>query len=291
MEEQSYYYYANVGMCNRRSDEKPLTVNCTGCQYCRRKFDNNNSTGRKDYYLQYMIDGELTICAEGKSGAFKEGDFIIWEAEKPFCYGNARPDLQKYLWIHFTGYHAARLLSDLGLTMGKLYHTNPTKAKKEYIYGLFRGLFDEFSGRRQGMEEAAAGFLTNILVSLMREAEKVNVGTKRKLNTVSYLHTHYRENTSIGELAAIEHLSVSRYREVFKNQTGMSPVDYRTALRISNACRLLLQTDLTATEIASDCGYSDVFFFMRIFKRKTGMTPGEYRNMSSDVKSASEGER
>ena len=165
--------------------------------------------------------------------------------------------------------------------MGKLYHTSPSEKKRAYIFELFRGMFDEFSNRRQGMEEACAGFLTNILVSLTREAEKVSVGKKRRLSTVSYLHIHYRENTSIAELAAMEHLSVSRYREVFKNQTGMSPVDYRTALRISNACRLLLQTDLTVAEIAADCGYSDVFFFMRLFKRKTGVTPGEYRIMGA----------
>lgn len=277
MEEQSYYLFPRSEMCNRKSTEKPLMVNCTGCQYCRRKFDNNNRVGRKDYYLQYLIDGELTVCPDNEILPFKKGDFIIWESEKPFRYGNTNPNTQKYLWIHFTGFHAARLISDLGLTMGKLYHTNPTEKKKEYILDLFRGLFDEFSNRRPGMEEACTGFLTNILVSLMRETEKVSIGKKRKLITVSYLHTHYKENTSVNELAAMEHLSVSRYREVFRRHTGLSPVDYRTAIRLGNACRLLLQTDLTVEEIASDCGYSDVFFFIRIFKKKNGMTPGKYR--------------
>ena len=277
MEEQSYFIFPRGEMCNRMSTEKPLMINCTGCQYCRRIFDNNNLVGRKDYYLQYIIEGELTVCTDNEILPFKAGDFIIWEAEKPFRYGNTNPNIQKYLWVHFTGFHAARLISELGLSMGKLYHTSPSEKKKEYILDLFRGMFDEFSNRRQGMEEACAGFLTNILVALVREAEKVSIGRRRKLNTVPYLHTHYRDNTSIAELAAMEHLSVSRYREVFKNQTGMSPVDYRTALRISNACRLLLQTDLTVAEVADDCGYSDVFFFMRLFKRKNGVTPGEYR--------------
>jgi len=284
MEDQSYYLYPKSNECNRKSTEKPLMVNCTGCQHCKRKFDNNNLLGRKDYYLQYLIDGELTVYPGGESMPFRVGDFIVWEAGKPYRYGNVLPKNAVYLWVHFTGFHAAQLISDLGLTMGKLCHTNSTQKKKDYILSLFEALFAEFSNRRPGMEEACSGLLTTVLVSLTRETEKVNSGKKRKLNTVSYLHTHFRENTAIEELARLEHLSVSRYREVFRNQTGMSPTDYRTAIRISNACRLLLQTDLTVTEIAADCGYADMFFFMRIFKRKTGMTPGEYRTADTSKK-------
>ena len=278
MEEQAYFYYPSAGLCNRRSDEKPISVNCAGCQYCTRTFDNNNRTGRRDYYLQYVIEGDMTVYPESEPLPFGAGDFIIWEADKPYRYANTLPNTAKYLWIHFTGFHAARLISDLGLACRKLYRTSPSEKKKEYITSLFLELFGEFSNRRPGMEDASAGYLTNILVALMREAEKVSAGKKRRLNSVSYLHTHYKENTPIGSLAAMEHLSISRYREVFTAQTGMSPTDYRTALRIGNACRLLRETDLSVSEIAADCGYADIFFFMRIFKKKIGLTPGEYRN-------------
>jgi len=102
----------------------------------------------------------------------------------------------------------------------------------------------------------------------------------RKLETLAYLHSHFREETRIAELASMEHLSESRYRTVFRRHTGVSPGEYRIALRMQHACELLSQTDITVTEIAADCGYTDVLYFLRIFKNKIGMPPGEYRAQS-----------
>lgn len=82
----------------------------------------------------------------------------------------------------------------------------------------------------------------------------------------------------MGELAVMEHLSESRYRTVFRKQTGLSPREYRIALRMQHACDLLTSSTLSINEISAACGYSDELYFNRLFKRRIGVPPGEYRS-------------
>ena len=63
----------------------------------------------------------------------------------------------------------------------------------------------------------------------------------------------------------------------FKNETGMSPSDYLAALRLDEAKRLLLTTNMMVKEISQQVGYEDEHVFIRRFKKDTGKTPGQYR--------------
>ena len=100
---------------------------------------------------------------------------------------------------------------------------------------------------------------------------------KRLENTVSYIHNHYTEEISVKTLAENEHISESRFRELFKKAFGTSPGDYIINLRIERAGELLITTDSSVSYISSVCGYSDEFYFSRIFKKKTGFSPLMYR--------------
>ena len=276
MEQQTYYRRGGVLESNMQSAEEPLIVNCTGIAYLDKPFA-NRTMSRRDYYLQYMTHGQLTAYPEGKAEIFSRGMFIIYRPGMPYHYELAEGESMSYYWIHFTGFHAGRLLANLGLEPGRIYHTDGSTRQAERIEGLFRSMFGEFANRRAGFDDACGALLSRILVELTRGADKASVGEIRKLETVAYLHTHFREETCISDLAAMEHLSESRYRTVFHRHTGMSPGEYRIALRMQHACELLAQTDITAAEIAADCGYTDVLYFIRIFKKKIGVPPGEYR--------------
>ena len=68
-------------------------------------------------------------------------------------------------------------------------------------------------------------------------------------------------------------------RRKFLAQTGFTPVEYLTALRIEHAKKLLSKQNelsLQIGDISMLCGYYDQRYFCRIFKRETGMTPTEY---------------
>ena len=79
-------------------------------------------------------------------------------------------------------------------------------------------------------------------------------------------------------LAEMEHLGVSRYRALFHEIFGVSPMAYITRLRIQQSMTYLQQTDLSIAKIASSVGYEDPLYFSRVFRQMFGFSPKEYRN-------------
>jgi len=272
-------YYRDIKTtieCNEKNHEKPLIVNCVGCYKANKPFVTHHPRGRKDYYIQIISDGTLSAKTVLGKQRFSKGEFIIWEAEKAYQYELADGESVEYLFLHFTGIDAGRSISDLGFLTGRIYTLSDFDNAISDITDVFERLFDEFARRRPFFDEAAAYLLSELLVKLARSADSKKA-EKRQLSTIAYLHQNFQNDLGVAALAEMEHLSAGRYRELFKAQTGLSPSEYRTAVRMSHACRMLSETNLTVLEIAADCGYPDVFYFMRIFKQKLGMTPGEYR--------------
>ena len=57
---------------------------------------------------------------------------------------------------------------------------------------------------------------------------------------------------------------------------GQSPIDYLTSYRISEACYLLKNSQLSIAEIAVSVGFFDQFYFSRVFKKTKGVPPSRY---------------
>ncbi len=89
----------------------------------------------------------------------------------------------------------------------------------------------------------------------------------------NYLNSYY-------DLAeAIEHTgySKSHFRKLFRNETGLPPLEFLNDRRLEHAKKIMRQqTEITIKEIAQRSGFSDAYYFSRIFKKKENMTPTEY---------------
>ena len=72
-------------------------------------------------------------------------------------------------------------------------------------------------------------------------------------------------------------LSERHFFRGFKEETGLSPIDWLRRERIRVAQRRLLDPSKRIKEICDEVGYHDVFFFSRDFKRHTGSSPSDYR--------------
>ncbi|MDD5674740.1 MAG: AraC family transcriptional regulator [Chitinivibrionales bacterium] len=102
-------------------------------------------------------------------------------------------------------------------------------------------------------------------------------GIERLRKVLTYMQTHLQTPTTIATLAAVQCISPSRFFTVFKNHIGMSPMLYLRKLRLEEACRLLLSTDLSISRITVETGFINQFHFSRIFKESTGLSPRDYR--------------
>ncbi|MNI97083.1 Arabinose operon regulatory protein [compost metagenome] len=73
------------------------------------------------------------------------------------------------------------------------------------------------------------------------------------------------------------HLSKSYVSRIFHQETGSRLVDYLTARRIKQACRLLSTTDLPVERIGITVGFPNASYFNQLFKKSLGTTPLKYR--------------
>ncbi len=98
------------------------------------------------------------------------------------------------------------------------------------------------------------------------------------LRTINlYLHDHYRENVTLEQAAAVCHRSMYYFAHTFKAITGMTFLAYLTAFRLEPAKKRMIETKLSLTEIAIQCGFSSVRTFNRCFSSHYKMPPSEAR--------------
>lgn len=92
-----------------------------------------------------------------------------------------------------------------------------------------------------------------------------------------YLNKHFAEDISIEEIADYCNISSVYFRRLFKLHTGMSPVEYRTHLRLLHAAELLRYGEASVSEISERLGFVDSSYFVKRFREKYGETPLSYR--------------
>ena len=67
------------------------------------------------------------------------------------------------------------------------------------------------------------------------------------------------------------------FSRLFKQETGVTFIEYLTSARMRQARILLANPDYSIKEVCVMSGYSDPNYFSRIFKKYEGITPSEYR--------------
>ena len=91
------------------------------------------------------------------------------------------------------------------------------------------------------------------------------------------MHEHYAEDIRIEDIARHTCISRSECFRSFQRYTNKSPMEYLMEYRLAHAVNLLMETDKTMTQIATECGFSNSSYFGKIFKKKYKMTPSCFK--------------
>jgi AraC-like DNA-binding protein len=102
--------------------------------------------------------------------------------------------------------------------------------------------------------------------------------SERVRNVLNFVEFNLKETLSLSILAEQFNIDPSNLSHHFTREMGMSLTDFINLRRLEHARHLLSGSALYIQEIAEECGYQDVNYFIRRFKRKYGKTPGEYRD-------------
>lgn len=91
------------------------------------------------------------------------------------------------------------------------------------------------------------------------------------------IKAHYYENISLEELAILNNQSLSTFKREFKKLYNTSPATYLREKKLEKSVKLLVSTDLRTTDIAYECGFTNVSHFSKVFKNKFGISPTIYK--------------
>lgn len=118
----------------------------------------------------------------------------------------------------------------------------------------------------------------NTIVSGQHVFYQSNESDTIRLNKVcAYTLSNYRKDITLEEISGISNLSVTSFCRYFKLMTNKTYYDFLIEIRISHACRALVDDKIPTEVICFECGFNNVSNFYRHFKKVTGVTPLEYK--------------
>jgi len=122
------------------------------------------------------------------------------------------------------------------------------------------------------------------LINILKEYQ-IYLREKLSLNSISiqvkeYIERNYSDpNLNINILSDKFNLSPSYLSRIFKEENGISIIDYISECRIKKAKELLKNTDKRIQEIAEETGFLSSSVFIRVFRKVEGTTPGSFRKL------------
>ncbi|WP_080872750.1 helix-turn-helix domain-containing protein [Oceanobacillus timonensis] len=96
---------------------------------------------------------------------------------------------------------------------------------------------------------------------------------------LQFIQSSYKEQITLDEVAQSVYLSTSYFSRLFKDEIGVTFVDYLMTYRIDQSKSLLKMTTLPMEVIANQVGFTTGAYFSTAFRKKEGCTPSEYRSL------------
>jgi AraC family transcriptional regulator len=95
-----------------------------------------------------------------------------------------------------------------------------------------------------------------------------------------YIERHWRENLQLDQIAAQVFVSPFHFQRIFKKETGETPKEYLTRIRLEGAVQMI-RVDLQKSvyDVGVDCGFSSQSVFARAFRQRYGVSATELRNL------------
>lgn len=173
----------------------------------------------------------------------------------------------------------------------KKYVVNITDGFLEKILNAFDGMEEELRVQRDWYWSCRSrSFFMEMIIALERMYSFMNYENTKNDSAPScnhkiksallYIESNYMNNITLPKISAVSGLNHTTLTNLFKNDTGKTPMEYVAAYRIKVAKKHLAFTEVPIKDVARRCGYKTVQHFSRTFKMHTGTTPAIYRKIA-----------
>ena len=234
--------------------------------------------GRIDYHILYILNGVCHIVENGEETPVKEGNIILYRPHERQEYFFYAKDNTISAYIHFSGTACEQLLQKYGILNNRIAYVGCSGTLER----IFSKMQDEFFSEKSFHKDVASAHLGCFLATAGRLANShISASSARLQNRIDtvcrHMYTHYQDNYSVSDYAAMCFMSEGRFAHVFKEITGTSPKQYILSIKVNVACQLLADTNMSIEEVSKTVGIDDANYFSRMIKKHTGLSPIKHR--------------
>lgn len=235
-----------------------------------------NPKQNKDWYaLSYVVSGGVqyrfgdeTICA-------KKGNVVFIKTDQLYSAKSIPEDPWHFFSVAFS-------LECMDADSKKILHGLPnifTSSDSSRMAENFAELHRTWAAKDPGYLIKCRSLILDILYILLSDEsrrQKTSTHYTKIARVVDMMRAHCERSYSLSELCAMTGLSPSYFRQLFKEMTGMSAIQFQNQQKIQRAKDLILSQNCNVTEAAQAVGFSDIYYFSRMFRKLTGQNPSEY---------------
>ena len=250
-----------------------------------------------EYELLYVIKGEGNSYVADSIEKFRTGDLVMtgsnlphfWK-EKTMTNNEAKLINIRYVVIQFSDtflkeaiseYPEFQMIKDLLKRSGRGIRFNPGFTKKivQHIFKVVNATgFERILYMLQLLQKLATTNKYRLLAGELYEVENYDFASDRFTKVMHYLNTNYLNKVELENVAAVASMHPAAFCRYFKENSGKSLTEFVNHMRISYACRLLMEKKFSVSQVCFESGFNNLSNFNRIFKKHTGFTPTSYIN-------------
>lgn len=248
-----------------------------------------------EYELLYVLEGFGNSFVADNIEAFQSGDLVLmgsnlphfWKSDEAFHKLENKQKI-KYVVIQFPNeffkeaiseYPEFHLIKELlersgkGIRFSKAFSE---KVKKKIFKVVRAKGFERALLTLQLLQYLAKTEKYKLLAGELYQVEKHDFTSDRLTKVMHYLNTSYRNKIELKKVAEVAHFHPSAFCRYFKEKSGKSLSEFVNDMRISYACRLIIEGKMSVSQICYESGFNNLSNFNRIFKKHTGFTPTMY---------------
>lgn len=249
-----------------------------------------------EWQLMLILKGQGTLVAGDYVGRFEEGDLYliasgqthVFRCDDHYFRGEEKAEsLSIYFSADYLGKHFWEL-QEMSKARGWLDQAQSGLQIKGKTQAAISQRLVGLAGL-EGMPRVVQ-FL-EIMNLLIESTDLVPLSTTmiskrtgregRRINDVlQFTFQESHRKIYLDEVAQIANLSVEAFCRFFKLSTGKTYATFVNDLRVSKACKLLAERELTIQEVCFESGFNNLSNFNRIFKRTTGHPPSLFGQMT-----------
>lgn len=228
--------------------------------------------------LFYIVAGEGSFIVNNNEYKVKKKQLIIINSNVNHTEKSSDNNSMEYITLGFNGISFNKKNSQIKESI-LIYEDDDVE-----ILFLINFLLTELKNNKNEVFYISQNILEIIIIKLNQYQNiEIQASSNKKINSTvyeakKYIDLNYSEPLTLDDLAKVSHLNKYYLSHTFKDQTGLSPIDYLNQTRIKNAKILLKSTNYSISEISRFTGFSSQSYFSQRFKKGTSLSPRQYRD-------------